>query len=163
MRTLIDVIVKKKYSHVCIIGDFNYPTINWKTWSPGNDNEDSEEYKFIDCLRDNHPSQHITRPTRVRGTDEPSTLDLLITNDEKMIPEIHYLSPLGKSDHATLLFDLACYSVRKSYITKKYYYDKADYTAMKRYLQSIDWGKELDNTNDINQMWDCFMKHFKPS
>eukprot|EP00794_Sanderia_malayensis_P021253 gene21253-23326_t len=30
------------------------------------------------------------------------------------------------------MFDLACYSVRKSYITKKYFYDKADYTMMKR-------------------------------
>eukprot|EP00794_Sanderia_malayensis_P021254 gene21254-23327_t len=83
MRTLIDVIVKKNYTHVCIIADVNYPAINWKTWSPGNENEESEEYKFIDCLRDNYLSQHITQPTRVRGTDEPSTLDLLITNDEK--------------------------------------------------------------------------------
>ena len=45
--------------------------------------------------------QHITFPTRARGSNEPSLLDLVISNDD-FIDNIEYLSPLGKSDHSVL-------------------------------------------------------------
>ncbi len=159
MIQLIHNIARKNYSHLCLVGDFNYPSINWNTWHPGNENEDSDESNFIDCLRDNFLSQHITQPTRVRGTNEPSTLDLLITNDERLITEIQYSSPLGKSDHAVLLFELMCYSVRKSFKKKVYFYDKADYGNMRRDLQNIKWMEEMSNMTNVDQIWECFKKH----
>ncbi len=156
MRNLIKSIVKKNYSHVCLVGDFNYPSINWETWQPGNENEESDEHKLIECLRENYLSQHVTEPTRARGTDEPSTLDLIITNDERLVQEIQYTSPLGKSDHATIKFDLRCYSAMKAYMKKKYFYDKADYAKMKQELQNVDWKRKMENINDVNTMWNCF-------
>ena len=158
MRNLLNSIVQKNFSHICLVGDFNYPSINWETWQPANENEESEEYKLIECLRENYLSQHVTQPTRVRGTDEPSTLDLIITNDERLVQEIQYTSPLGKSDHATIKFDLRCYSARKAYMKKKYFYDKADYSKMKQDLQSINWRREMEDINDVNTMWNRFHK-----
>jgi hypothetical protein len=43
-------------------------------------------------------------PTRWRGSDTPHILDLIITNEENMISDIEYQSPLGKSDHCMMKF-----------------------------------------------------------
>ncbi len=158
MRNLIKSIVQKNYSHKCLGGDFNYPSINWETWQAGNENEESEKHKLITCLRKNYLSQLVTEPTRVRGTNEPSNLDLITTNDERLVQEIQYTSPLGKSDHATIKFDLRCYSATKAYMKKKYFYDKADYAKMKKELQNTDWKRKMGNINDVNTMWNCFYK-----
>ena len=52
-------------------------------------------------LQDNLLTQHVTNPTRARGKDCPSVLDLVIANDD-FVDDIIYLSPLGKSDHTVL-------------------------------------------------------------
>ena len=45
------------------------------------------------------------QPTRVRHGQEPSVLDLVLTNEEGMIENIEYGNPLGKSDHLVLTFE----------------------------------------------------------
>jgi len=62
------------------------------------------EGKFVDCLRKNFLIQHINTPTRVKGTDTPHVLDLVIT-DEYFIQNLIFESPLGKSDHSVITFD----------------------------------------------------------
>ena len=44
--------------------------------------------------------QHVDKPTRQRGDDEPSILDLVISRE--YLSKLEYLSPLGKSDHAII-------------------------------------------------------------
>ena len=102
---LLNEIKTKKYSHILIMGDFNYKDINWQTWSPNK----GEEFKFIECLRDNYLYQHVNKPTRGRGADTPHLLDLIMTNVEEMITDIDHLSPLGKSDHSVLSLKINCY------------------------------------------------------
>ena len=46
--------------------------------------------------------QHITKPTRTRQGQEPSILNLVLSNEEGMIQDIEYLSPFGKSDHLVI-------------------------------------------------------------
>ena len=41
--------------------------------------------------------QHVEKPTRQRGDEEPSILDLVISRE--YLSKLEYLSPLGKSDH----------------------------------------------------------------
>ena len=64
----------------------------------------NREGKFVECLRNNFLIQHINTPTRVRGTDTPHVLDLVIT-DEYYIQNLIIESPLGKSDHSVVKFD----------------------------------------------------------
>ncbi len=40
-----------KDTHVLIVGDFNYPKINWQTWSTEGGSVETEEYTFISCQR----------------------------------------------------------------------------------------------------------------
>ena len=79
------------------MGDFNWPNINWNTWETAS----NIEGKFVECLRKNFLIQHINTPTRVRGTDTPRVLDLVIT-DEYYIQNLIFESLLGKSDHSVV-------------------------------------------------------------
>ena len=48
-----------------------------------------KEFKFIEKLRDCYLVQHLTEPTRGRGTNEPSLLDLVLTGDDLNDRESH--------------------------------------------------------------------------
>ena len=63
---------RKKYSHKCFVGDFNYRDINWVSWTtppPPPHNEDSNEAEFVETIRDCYLHQHIDEPSRRRGND----------------------------------------------------------------------------------------------
>lgn len=154
MRTISS---EKKYSHNCIIGDFNLPTINWENWTTPH-GEDSKEERFLDAIRDSFLYQHIDEPTRCRGTDDPSTIDLIFTCEQNQVQNLQYLSPLGKSDHSVLSFTFDCYSERKAN-SKRYTYDAVDYTILRQFLSTNDWSNELQeniNGKSVNQSWKLF-------
>jgi hypothetical protein len=53
----------------------------------------------VESIRDSYLFQHVMENTRMRENCEPSTLDLILTNDENMIEELNYTSPLGNSSN----------------------------------------------------------------
>ena len=154
MRTIA---LNKKYTHKCLVGDFNLPSINWENWTTPH-NEESKEERFLDALRDSFLHQGVKEPTRCRGNDEPSTIDLILTGEENQINDLQYLSPLGKSDHSVLYFHLQCYTDKKSK-TKRFVYDRADYVSMKQYARTLDWVPNVQTVDErlIETIW----KHFK--
>ena len=52
--------------------------------------------------------QHVTEPTRYRHGEEPSLLDLVLSNEEGMVYILAHEPGLGDSDNITLTFDLIC-------------------------------------------------------
>ena len=46
LRVLIREAVSKTYSHILLMGDFNYPDINWNNWTTKSENTESQEFKF---------------------------------------------------------------------------------------------------------------------
>ena len=96
-------------SHLLIGGDLNFNKIDWESLTTHTYNSKDINNLFIECVRDNFLFQHITEPTRQQGTDTPSTLDLIFTNEENMISEISINAPLGNSDHSIVEFKLNCY------------------------------------------------------
>ena len=54
--------------------------------------------------------QQVKELSRVRETNQPSTLDLMLTNEESMVENIKYDIGLGKSDHLTLSFEYTCFT-----------------------------------------------------
>ena len=74
-----------EFSHILIMGDFNYPKIDWSKWISEN-NSDGED--LIECIRDCFFYQHSKKPTRARNSVEPSILDLIMTNEEEMVQDI---------------------------------------------------------------------------
>ena len=121
---LINEATGRKFSQVLMMGDFNFPNGDWESWNNKSDNTETQDYKFIQCIQDNFLHQHVNKPTRWRGTDTPHVLDLVFTNEENMVSELEYLSPLGKSDHCVLQFQFNCYTKLKIDRRQTMCYDK---------------------------------------
>ena len=129
------VISQKKYSHLCVVGDFNYRSINWITWTT-NHGEESTEAKLIETIRDCYFYQHIEQVTRRRGNDNPSLIDLVFTDEEIQISDIQHIAPLGKSDHTLITFNFNCY-LEYSKPKERYLYSKGGYDEMGKHLASL--------------------------
>ncbi len=84
-----------KTTHMLIMVDYNYPQIDWSTWTTNSPNHDDRGYVFIENIRDNYLYQHVTKPTRARGEQKQNTIDLILTNEEGMVDTIEYISPIG--------------------------------------------------------------------
>ena len=148
-------------THVLIAGDFNYPGIEWQSWTTREENTDGEEYRFIETMRDCYLYQHVNSETRGRGANKPNLLDLILTNEEGMVTNMQHESPLGKSDHCTLVFDYNCYTEGDNKAKKKYYYDRGDYNQMRDEMD-IDWDDKLEtHQEDPGSQWNIFTKLLK--
>ena len=93
---------------ILIVGDFNYRTINWPLLATAGKTTASNEQNLLETVKDCYLTQHVTEPTRGRGLDKQSLLDLIFTNDCNNVNNLTTLSPIGKSDHCVLTFDLVC-------------------------------------------------------
>ena len=98
IRTLLERANQLKYSHIIGTGDFNMSTTNWKLIQATNPMEED----LLDTIQCMYWTQHIDQPTRIRGTDTPRIIDLVLTNEINMIERIEYLPPLGASEHITI-------------------------------------------------------------
>ncbi|CAH8591519.1 unnamed protein product, partial [Dicrocoelium dendriticum] len=98
-------VINRKSSHILVTGDFNLHALESQA-TPG------EQFKaYLQDLVSDYPLYgHVTTPTRFRGTDRPSMLDRIFTNEELMVERVITDTPLGRSDHATLLFHYMCYA-----------------------------------------------------
>ncbi|CAC5396557.1 unnamed protein product [Mytilus coruscus] len=92
-------------------------------------------------------------PTRWRGTNTPHTLDLFLTNEEQMLSNLEYQSPLGKSDHCTMKFDFNCYTNIKSKPKIIKLFSRGNYIKIKEELDKINWIDLLRKENDIDKNW----------
>ena len=157
LRLLNDMIcninVNDIYSHVLILGDFNFPDIYWLSWS----SRDSRSQEFIESLRDGYLEQMVDKPTRFRFNKLPSVLDLILVNDSNSIQNIDYLSPIGNSDHIVLRFNYKCYIDLTSENTSRLNYFKGNYEGLREAL-SIDWKHALEGRSTEN-MVDVFIEH----
>ena len=143
------------YSHVLIMGDCNRKEINWEDQTTSC-SENHEAFKFLESYRDSYLFQHCRSPTHYRNDQTPNVLDLIFTNEEGMINEIHYCAPVGKSHHLSLWFQFRCYKVCEANDTPSYVYDKGDYNSIRDELKNINWESELRDKN-TEESW-C---HFK--
>ena len=110
--------------------------IDWETGTTSSSLEDSN-FLFLEATRDCFLTQHVTSPTRGRGSTRPSLLDLVLTNTEDAIEYLNVEAPLGRSDHATIYFGYRCHPEPLD-DKIRYMYDKADYDKMRQMLD-LDW------------------------
>ena len=138
----------ENFDHICIVGDFNFPKINWVDFT----GIGMEDRRFIDVLHDAYFTQMVTKPTRRREGNLPSLLDLIIVNDEKLVSDIQHNSPIGKSDHDVLIFKLYVENERKQN-EDIYKYDlcKGDFDSMRSYLLEQNWTRLADM--DVESCW----------
>ena len=147
-------------SHVLLFGDFNFRRINWNI-NKCCDDLNGPEPAFLDAVSDSFLYQHVTEPTRCRGGDTPSLLDLVFTNEESMLGDLTYESPLGKSDHNVLCWKYYCYTDAAMPKPHKKW-DKADFASMNEEMRHHNWkfmapgGPVLDDqtqAENVEHIW----------
>ena len=93
-------------------------------------------------------------PTRARGSDTPSTLDLVISNND-FVDNILNLSPLGKSDHSVLKIECSLNS--KMDKRSKMNFNKGDYDGFRNFIkaefQSVTAINILDSNHCVEDQW----------
>lgn len=138
-------------STLVLFGDFNYSDINWPIQSHSSKTRLSS--LFVDNYLNSNLHQLIQQPTRFRNANRPSTLDLLLTNDENLITEINFDSLIGTSDHIVICAHAQFLSYsenRKSPIIRNYW--KANYTAINNSLATQDFQFEADD--NVDKLWE---------
>ena len=91
----------------------------------------------------------MLEPTRKRGVNDPSTLDLIFTKSELEIDHLQYFSRLGASDHAILSFSFILEGTvtTESQGAPKFNYWKGDYIGLNQFFVDTDWDTRLANKN----------------
>ena len=135
---LLHSVLAANPSHLLICGDFNIPQVDWiSSFSSAPDAHFSQ--KFLDAVHSCLLFQHVTQPTRFREGERPSVLDLVFTNEEGMVMGLQYLPGLGKSDHVTLWFQLACYTHQTSAQLNRLNFNRARWSDLNAMLGKVNW------------------------
>ena len=104
----------------------------------------------METIKDSFFFQHVKKATRARGTQNANILDSVLTDEADRIDDIEFTSPIGKSDHAVLIFE---YLLKRDINYKPkfvYRFHKDDYEKMKNFL-NINWENEFSqNPASIN-------------
>ncbi len=158
VNKFISKITQMKYSHILILGDFNYPDISWDTWTTNSNNENDINNLFLNAVKDSYMSQHVDQPTRIRGSQVPSLIDLVLTNEPGMVNNVEIQSPLGASDHGLLAFTFYCYNVRPKNAPLKYQFSRGDYCSMKQDISTTKWNEVFSPDDSVDELWKKFSK-----
>ena len=124
--------------------------IEWNNLHYTSSNEEANELKetILDC----YMSQLVSFPTRARGDDTPSSIDLVIANTDVIVNDISSQSPLGNSDHVLIECDLNVQPRDEGGYRNKLYYDKGDYARMREFVRTKM--QDLPTSADVNTKWD---------
>ena len=125
-----------------IVGDFNYPGINWEK---GTANAKGRE--FFECCMDTFLIQHVNEETHRSG----NTLDLVFTSDEDMVTVVKMIGKIGSSDHEAMVVELDVgtnIGIKERWIRD---YDRGNYDQMRRDL-NVDWDAYLEGLG-VEERW----------
>ena len=128
-------LLRLKHDHIIIAGDFNLKQIDWESRQV-NGSQDSYQYKVFDTVNDLFLTETVQEPTRFRGSDQPSKLDWVLTENVTCISNMMVNPPLGLSDHSLLSFDYYCFTEKYS---TGYSYFNGKYESMREELDSPEW------------------------
>ncbi|GAB1597644.1 hypothetical protein Ahia01_000041000 [Argonauta hians] len=106
MLSLLLEATQLQKSDLLIMGDFNFPAINWSL-EESEVGPDQPDTKFLKTTPEAFLIQHQKKPTRHKEGQRSNVLDLVFTNTEELIQDISLESAVGKSDHFTLLTNLS--------------------------------------------------------
>ena len=140
-------LVERYYSKLDVLGDFNYPKIDWTHYTTTN-NTDDPNFMFLESIRDCFLQQYVKSPTRGRNCDNPSPIDLVLCNNDDLVLDVSVLSPFGKSDHSLIEMQVRC-DINVDLKTCYYDYKNAK-SDMIRSVFNSDFNSQLNDLSDVN-------------
>ena len=125
-----------------VLGDFNYPDIDWGEGRSGADGKE-----LIELVEERFWTQHVSGATQKSG----NTLDLVISSDETIVLDVSQQGRLGASDHDILNCTFKVDVHERDTKTEKRDYGKMNIEEMRKEL-AIDWEEELKGL-DTERTW----------
>ena len=128
--------------NVLLLGDFNFPNIEWASSSPN-----SLDSSFVDCLQD----MFWLNSVRALYANEGAVLDLLMTTTSEFVKSIVCVHDEFLSDH--LLTMKSCLSIPikrlKSVKRVVYNYKKIDMVELRNSIRNVPWDLRFED-NHLN-------------
>ncbi len=152
MNEELNDFLDKRRNPTIIVGDLNYPSIDWTAGSSSH----NDEQHFLDTMISNDITQLVQEPTHEQG----NLLDVILTNCCNKVGDISYDSESRVSDHYILEFTMDVNT--KPTQNTRFVPDmaKADLVGMSNELAGIDWHQELTGRT-ATESWVCFKQIFK--
>ena len=141
-----------------MLGDWNYPEIDWAALK-SNISENHPATGFLLACSNASLVQKINVPTRVKGVGAGNILDLVLTNNNNIVRKVTVDSPIGKSDHATILVNSVVSMTEIENLPSYFLYGKGNYQALRNNLANVNWEAEFKICKNVNDMWQIFSKH----
>ena len=138
-----------KSNETVIVGDFNYPGINWTTLTG-----DREGQTCLNFLEDNFLEQIVDKPTRGNNT-----LDLILSSDTNLIDNFEVGEKFSTSDHQSLSLSINVNTIKSRNNIKVPNFKLANYSKLKKEFLNIDWDSKFLNKN-MEEMWTEFRTIF---
>ena len=141
--------VSSIYRHVCVLGDFNMPEIDWR--QPLNNISPSDS-DFIRIIQSNSLVQFNTFPSNRHS----NFLDLIFTTDDGLLCDLSVLECEFPTDHNVLSFSLnLTRDALNSFQRIAFNYKRADLDRLNNILRhvSLDGGNGDDLTDTIDTLW----------
>ena len=120
--------------HVWVMGDFNYPKLDWEDNQPilKQNCPNQEAYlDFVSTIDDNCLTQMVREPTR-----EGNILDLFLTNSPTLVDSVNVVP--GIADHQAVMAVVRLRpTIQKVKPRKVHLYSKADWDSLRRGMQDF--------------------------
>ncbi|EYC24015.1 hypothetical protein Y032_0014g2271 [Ancylostoma ceylanicum] len=144
----LDVILSGCHFDVILLGDFNLD-INW---SGANINpHDARSSKYVSLFENHNLKQFVNTPTC--GS---RTLDLVLSNNEQLISEVHVRNPLANSDHFIVAFSIHASNISNKLVIPYPDFANTNFSLMKEELSTINWEALFDGYLDIDDLYSRF-------
>ena len=161
----------QNFNHLCVLGDFNFPNIDWDTVSCNSDNAETRE--FCDVVNEFSLFQLVHCPTHKHG----NTLDLILTNQPERFHETETWPGMFDSDHFPVVSNFKLRMPKRNGVPRTVFdYRNGDYHGLKAYLgDTLGPNSEFFQTHshfsdDLDSMWsdwldvfECGCKRFIPT
>ena len=137
-------VIQEVPENTIIVGDFNFPKINWQGGS-----NDRKSENFVECVHAKNLEQMVEFPTHIRG----NLLDLVLTNALENILSAEGLGNLGNSDHTIICVEVDFYPKFKESNELILDWINGDTDGLKEFYQNFNCKETLQEKN-AEEAWE---------
>ena len=148
-EALYSLIDRVSTEEVVIMGDFNFPELDW-----GTPESIEDSHPFIECMSNNFLTQLVEEPTRLKNY-----LDLVLCSDPSLIEHISVGEPFETSDHQLITFSIVTKEFERKHTKQFFNYFKADYDKIRQYARARNWSTSLNlGALSAQEIWSKLQK-----
>ncbi|KAK6058984.1 endonuclease/exonuclease/phosphatase family protein, partial [Cooperia oncophora] len=120
--------------HIIILGDFNFPLIDWVTMTHRGNISTTSSLSFLTFAKSFGLEQMVTSPTHGLNI-----LDIVLVSDPRILEGMCILPPFSTSDHNGIGFNIAGFHPISAHSNKYRCFSRCDYGSVISALSKIDW------------------------